>query len=166
MRSVGHRETDDSNGDDSNSSGEDDERDNDEDNYDDGEDDNNQGQNNRNHNNGQRTRQRYDYRRFRDDDENKQLKRQSNWENENSNNGQRNGSHRRGSNNGNMGTGRHDPNYASNNTEQDRNCMIHCFFREMKMVRKILFIEMKYLKKKKIPIHRRIMMIIQTSIRC
>lgn len=81
---------------------------------------------------GQRTRQRYDYRRFRSYDDEKQLNHQSTWGIQKSDSGQP--SNRRGNTSGNMDTRWHDPNYVSNTTEEDRNCMIHCFFREMKMV--------------------------------
>lgn len=137
MRNVGHRE---SNSSDSNNSDGDDDNDSDDDNdNDDNDDDDYQNGRNRNQYNnrgggggGGRPRQRYDYRRFRGGGGStyQQFDRQQTWGTDNTNHKQGQQSYqsnRRGN--------RYDQNYATNNTDQDRNCLMHCFFREMKMVR-------------------------------
>lgn len=143
MRNVGHRDSNSSDSDNSNSDDDDNDDDsnsddNNGDDYPGGGRNRNQYNNNRGGNGGGnggggggRPRQRYDYRRFRDVAINahEQTDRQQNWGSDNTNNRQGQQSHQQNRHNN-----RYDQQYATNNTEQDRNCLMHCFFREMKMV--------------------------------
>lgn len=95
------------------------------------ENDDDYNQKNKQHNQNQHqnwgNRRRYDYRRFHNiQGTAMHFNNQPAWGNDNSNNNRHGQSLKN--------RGQYEPNYMSNSTEQDRNCLMHCFFHEMKMV--------------------------------
>lgn len=141
MKQVGNRDGDFNDNDSSNNS-ENSDNDSDEDNNDRNGRNRHQGhQNQYNQYNGKNSRQKYDYKRFSGLRDEKRYNRQQDWGNDNNYNNNNNNNNYNNNNNNNQrnqsnqNRGRYDSNYSTNNTDQDRNCLMHCFFREMKMVR-------------------------------